>query len=185
MSLSPSSDTRQATEPKYTVSARLVTIRNIRESRLISATPQLSNFEAAAASFAESENADTLTKANFSPRAARPRRDVQLIGRRATPSKFACYLCPEARRRRISATRKALGPVRWIESTVTNGLPSSISNHSYLPAGSSRSSSSRAYLNIGEAANSGCIGIQSKTTFTFRDRSASTWFRRTSAARSA
>jgi hypothetical protein len=29
-------------------------------------------------------------------------------------------------------------------------------------------------LNIGEAANSGCIGIQSKTTFTFRDRSAST-----------
>jgi hypothetical protein len=174
MSLSPSSDTRQATEPKYTVSARLVTIRNIRESRLISATPQLSNFKAAASSFAESENAETLTKTNFSSTAARPRGDDQLIGVESNPSKFTGYSCPEARRRRISATRKALGPVRWIESTVTNGLPSSMSNHSYLPAGSSRSSASRAYLNIGEAANSGCIGILSKTTFTFRDRSAST-----------
>src|SRR5260370_10815474 len=88
MSLSPSSDTRQATEPKYTVSARLVTIRNIRESRLISATPQPSNFEAAASSFAESENAETLTKANFSPTAARPRGDDQLIGVESNPQQI-------------------------------------------------------------------------------------------------
>jgi hypothetical protein len=46
-----------------------------------SCNPTTSNFEAAAASFAESENAETLTKANFSPMAARSRGDDQLIGR--------------------------------------------------------------------------------------------------------
>jgi hypothetical protein len=62
----PSPESRQATEPKYAVSAKLVTIRNARESRLIAIAPQPLNFRAAA-SFAESENAGTLTEACFSP----------------------------------------------------------------------------------------------------------------------
>jgi hypothetical protein len=65
---SPSSDSRQATEPKYAVSAKLVTIRNTRESLLISITP--TQIEAAAAPFAESVNAGTLTEACFSPTGA-------------------------------------------------------------------------------------------------------------------
>jgi hypothetical protein len=70
MSSLPSSESRQATEPKYAVSAKLVTIRNARESRLIVITPQPLNFRPAA-SFAESENAGPLTEAYFSPTEAR------------------------------------------------------------------------------------------------------------------
>src|SRR5205807_3632754 len=68
MSPSPSPDTRQATEPKYAVSARLVTIRNVSESLLISITPQPTQSVVAAAAFSESDNAGTLTQVCFSPR---------------------------------------------------------------------------------------------------------------------